>query len=315
MIKHAAIVILTLTVFHSILNPRSSPLPKMPFNPQIRDERAHYAYQGNAAFGAGIAGGISQFGDAMGGMIQDNIAAADESAALRDSLLFAGDAGYANVTPEMLEKFDSGSLSAKRQMYATTMAMAEMDQKQMRAQQNMDYNLRTNQAASDYAAQKRMQSEQSAAMEAYQKKQSALDAMIRDSRRTGKISDAEAERVRSMPDPETGASLLDTIINTTGPVEIVPPDYQTYEVPGAGTIVRDEATGKTVPTSQIVRPPSNGGSRGSSRGSSAPIIDPAAAAQGLPTVVAPTAPIPQMDSQGVALPTAPNPLAVDFYFK
>lgn len=228
----------------------------MAFNPGITDRRADFAYQGAAAFGAGIAGGINQLGDVFGGAMQEQIAARDESEALRDSLVFAGEQGYAPVTPEMLEQFDSGNLKAKREMFATTMAMAEMENKRALSQENMDYNAMRTRETSDYAAQVRAGERAAITADQAARETEVLDALIRDKLRSGEIDDAQAERARAVGqvDPAAGRELLETISAVTGPAPVPPPDYQPYEVPGIGTIIRDDSTGREVSTSRIVKP-------------------------------------------------------------
>lgn len=274
----------------------------MPFNPQIRDQRADFIYQGKAALGAGIAGGIGQFGDVMGNAMQQQVAARDESEALRDSLLFAGQNGYMELTPEMIDQFDSANLKGKKEMYATAMAMAELDNKRRLSRENMDYNAMRTQETSDYASQVRQNEAAAQAQSEYQRKNEVLNAMIRDRRASGEISDAEAERVRAVGEiaPEEGMSLLESITTATGPVG--PPNYQTYEIPGVGTIVRDEVTGQEVSSSRINRPPGTGTGSGGSRAAGAPIIDP-----NNPTGPAVTTP-------GGSPAQAPNSLDVDWFF-
>lgn len=273
----------------------------MPFNPQIRDQRADFIYQGKAALGAGIAGGIGKFGDMMGNAMQQQVAARDESEALRDSLIFAGDQGYANVTPEMLDQFDAANLKGKKEMYATTMAMAELENRQRVSQANMDYNAMRTRETSDYASAVRQSEAQAQAQSEYQRQTEALNAMIRDRRASGEISDAEAERVRAVGQvaPDEGRNLLKSIVNATGPVAA--PNYQTYEIPGVGTIVRDETTGEEVSSSRINRPPGTGS--GGSRAAGAPIIDP-----NNPTGPAVTTP-------GGSPTQAPSTVDVDWFFQ
>lgn len=251
------------------------------------------------AAGAGLASGIDGLFGGMAQGMEKQVAARDESEALRDSLIFAGDQGYAPVTPDILDQFDAANLKGKKEMYATVMAQAELENRRRLSQENMDYNAMRTQETSAYASQVRQAEEQAQQQSEWQRQQDVLNAMIRDRRAAGEISDAEAERVRGVGQvsPEEGLNLLESIAAATGPVG--PPNYQTYEIPGVGTVVRDEATGQEVPSSKINRPMTGSGG---TRSSGAPIIDPNNPAAG--PVVTPPGSAPQ----------APSTLDIDWYF-
>lgn len=260
----------------------------MPFNPGIRDNRAEYAYQGKAALGAGIASGIKS----VTGAVAEGLAARDESEALRENLIYLGENGMADVTPELLEKFDSSSLSAQRGLFAQTSAMATAQQKQ--AMKLEEINARagaaqqTDQMASDLRRSEDAEQANRAALDRQAKldeERAVMGWHIREGLRSGTLSDGDAERVRSAPDAASGMALLKQITEATGPVAA--PSYKPVEVPGAGTIVIDQNTGRPVPASSVIRPPS--ASTGSPYGP--PPMDAAGAAAGQPAMpAAPGAP-------------------------
>jgi hypothetical protein len=203
-----------------------------------------------------------------------------------------GENGMADVTPELLEKFDSSSLSAQRGLYAQTSAMATTKQKQAMELEEINTRAAAAQETDRMASDLRIGEDTAKADREAKERQAKLDEEravmgwhIREGLRSGTLSDGDAERVRSAPDAASGMALLKQITEATGPVAA--PNYKPIEVPGAGTIVLDQNTGRPVPASSVIRPPS--ASTGSPYGP--PPMDAAGAAAGQPTMpAAPGAP-------------------------
>jgi len=271
----------------------------MPFAPGIRDNRAEYAYQGRAAFGEGIASGINQFGNAFA-MQQDEAAQLKEE---NEGLMAAWESLGAK-SPEEEAAWQKGGLGARQKLYSQAAASLALEEKKRAAQDNMDYNLATQQASSEAALQNRQAEAEAERQRVADQERAVLDFQRQDALREGLITPGDNERIRAAPTPQAGAKLLEDIIAATGPV-VEPPSYQAIPVEGAGTMVIDQRTGKPVPASNVIRTPRPAAGAMSPTG--APPIDATSAARGLPTVVTPTAPRPQTDSQG-------TPLPVDWFF-
>lgn len=279
----------------------------MPFSPNIRDQRAEFAYEGKAALGAGIASGISSVGTALLESQQQAAALKEENEGLMAAWEMLGP-----QDPEMQAKWEKGGLSARKQILAGAMSAQALEEKRAMAAESAAARTAAAKEATDYASQNRLLEEQRERERQEAEARAMLDFSRQEALRTGRINDGDNERIRSAPTAAAGQALLDSLLQTTGALPPTQPSYRAMPVEGAGTIVIDETTGKPVSASQVIRPPrpAAGGAAPLVPGmptGAAPAIDPAQAAQGLPTVQSPTAPRPQQDSAGTVLP-------VDWFF-